>query len=181
VPVPLRRLFPSALDELPSPMQWPPRLSLPAIEVAIVMLRRGITGAVLDSGIQAHHPHFTLFDTLKVARPLVHRAFPPRRPDGTASSPLQDEFGHGTHIAGVIASGACQTARDGTVDCGRGCGRRLRPSYALYRCKDLPRHRAFAERTALTPMDCRDRVTELICVKHSSNAAGVPVQKGIEH
>jgi subtilisin family serine protease len=84
-----------------------------AAHAAFTALGHGITWAVLDSGIQADHPHFTPHDTLNVAPPLVHRSFLPRA-DGTLFSPVQDEFGHGTHVAGIIA-GAATTASNSLV------------------------------------------------------------------
>jgi serine protease AprX len=45
-----------------------------AAHAAFTALGQGITWAVLDSGIQADHPHFTQFATLKVAPPLMHQS-----------------------------------------------------------------------------------------------------------
>ena len=60
-----------------------------------------VVWAVLDSGVQGDHPHFRKHDTLKLEAPLRHRDFTVG-PDGL-ESPLVDEFGHGTHVAGIIA------------------------------------------------------------------------------
>lgn len=58
---------------------------------------RGIVWAVIDSGIQADHPHFALHNTLHGQVDEWHADF-----TGEAS-PLLDGFGHGTHVAGIIA------------------------------------------------------------------------------
>jgi subtilisin family serine protease len=72
----------------------------------------GIVWAVVDSGIDATHPHFNcagvgpnLTDEEVAAS---HRDFTPLlQPDGTVSEDpkpaLVDKFGHGTHVAGIIA------------------------------------------------------------------------------
>jgi serine protease AprX len=59
-----------------------------------------IVWAVLDSGIQADHAHFNSanFKNLDIADPLAHVDYTPLQ-NGAAI----DEFGHGTHVAGIIA------------------------------------------------------------------------------
>jgi serine protease AprX len=57
----------------------------------------GITWGVMDSGIQANHPHFKKYGNVDPTSTL-HRDF---TVDG--SGPLEDENGHGTHVAGIIA------------------------------------------------------------------------------
>jgi subtilisin family serine protease len=67
----------------------------------------GIVWAVLDSGIDATHPHFATHDTLTAsAVAKLHRDFTiPSSPDAKPS-PLADAYGHGTHVAGIIAGHA---------------------------------------------------------------------------
>lgn len=59
-----------------------------------------IVWAVLDSGVDENHPHFKLHDNLNLDAPLNgrSRSF---TVDGTSWN--QDAFGHGTHVAGIIA------------------------------------------------------------------------------
>ncbi len=59
----------------------------------------GITWAVLDTGIDALHPHFKLHSNIDPASPY-HADFT-GVPGGPR--PLLDEYGHGTHVAGIIA------------------------------------------------------------------------------
>jgi serine protease AprX len=62
---------------------------------------QGVVWAVLDSGVDESHPHFRKHSTLVLSAPLRHRDFtcgPTER-----EQPLVDEFGHGTHVAGIIA------------------------------------------------------------------------------
>ena len=58
-----------------------------------------ITWAVMDTGIDALHPHFRLHANIDVLSPW-HADF-----TGTAGEPqpLHDDYGHGTHVAGIIA------------------------------------------------------------------------------
>jgi subtilisin family serine protease len=56
-----------------------------------------IVWAVMDSGIDRNHPHFWTHKTLDVDLPLVHSDFT------GGGNPLQDGFGHGTHVGGIIA------------------------------------------------------------------------------
>ena len=62
---------------------------------------RSVVWAVLDSGVQGDHPHFKRHKTLELDAPLRHRDFTVAPSE--AESPLTDEFGHGTHVAGIIA------------------------------------------------------------------------------
>ena len=61
-------------------------------------LGEGIVWAVVDSGIDAKHPHFAEFENLRVPEPLVHTDF-----TGDSNDALTDAAGHGTHVAGIIA------------------------------------------------------------------------------
>ncbi len=74
----------------------------------------GICWAVIDSGIDGKHPHFgdpqvnptcSTLSHSSVAE--LHRDFTVPGPQSKASSisALTDKFGHGTHVAGIIAGG----------------------------------------------------------------------------
>jgi serine protease AprX len=67
----------------------------------------GITWAVMDSGIEAGHPHFARHKNLEVPAGW-HRDF---TIDG--SGPFDDQNGHGTHVAGIIAGEWCVAAAAG--------------------------------------------------------------------
>lgn len=54
---------------------------------------KGITWAVMDTGIHAEHPHFTNLNTINAG---LSRNF-------SSSDTLDDHEGHGTHVAGIIA------------------------------------------------------------------------------
>jgi serine protease AprX len=74
-------------------------------------LGQGIVWAVLDTGIDATHPHFVMHDNLDLERPLGPLDFTgENRPNG-------DPNGHGTHVAGIIAGEARSTTerRNGKV------------------------------------------------------------------
>ncbi|MEA2245362.1 MAG: serine protease AprX [Solirubrobacteraceae bacterium] len=68
-----------------------------AARISFSALGQDIVWAVLDSGIQADHPHFERFGNV-----LDDAALKPLDFTGTAS-PLEDRFGHGTHVAGILA------------------------------------------------------------------------------
>lgn len=75
-----------------------------AAHTAFTARGSGIVWAVVDSGIETGHPHFQIHQTLEVSPPVRHL-------DLTGGkSPLTDKFGHGTHVAGIIAGECIGTA-----------------------------------------------------------------------
>jgi Subtilase family len=71
-------------------------------------LGAGITWAVLDTGVVAKHPHFAAFSTIKAQFDCtVHGA--PR------AVPAIDNFGRGTHVAGIIACRYESTTESGRI------------------------------------------------------------------
>lgn len=54
---------------------------------------KGITWAVLDTGVRADHAHFVQYQTIDLARSK----------DFSNMNSLDDRNGHGTHVAGIIA------------------------------------------------------------------------------
>jgi subtilisin family serine protease len=96
---------------------WPDFPLQPLIDVSAVTIKavparlafdatgEGITWAIIDSGIDASHVHFTTYQTLTGPLADWHRDF-----SGTAwgkelGTALEDPFGHGTHVAGIVAGG----------------------------------------------------------------------------
>lgn len=67
----------------------------------------GVVWAVLDTGIDAAHPHFAAHHTLTAdAVKHLHRDFTIPSSPGAGRAPLTDPVGHGTHVAGIIAGEA---------------------------------------------------------------------------
>jgi subtilisin family serine protease len=58
---------------------------------------QGIVWAVMDTGIDVNHPHFTQHSNVALESPLEHMDF---TGEGKAG---EDPNGHGTHVAGIIA------------------------------------------------------------------------------
>jgi serine protease AprX len=73
-----------------------------AAHSAFAALGEGIVWAVLDSGIEPH-PHFDSYDTLEPPAGLAHRDFTADSPSDVDRADLRDPYGHGTHVAGIIA------------------------------------------------------------------------------
>ncbi|MGO8733017.1 MAG: S8 family peptidase [Terriglobia bacterium] len=63
---------------------------------------KGITWAVMDTGINADHPHFATSNTVNKT---LSRNF-------SSSATLDDQNGHGTHVAGIVA-GKCPPWEEG--------------------------------------------------------------------
>jgi serine protease AprX len=70
----------------------------------------GVIWGVIDSGIDGKHPHFSTYNTLDLdpkhaATPMQANSLKSvKHYDFTGeNAPLVDEYGHGTHVAGIIA------------------------------------------------------------------------------
>lgn len=77
-----------------------------AAHAAFGALGERIIWAVADSGVDAMHPHFETHHNLELDPPLMHRDFT-RSGDledkELEDSALKDPYGHGTHVAGIVA------------------------------------------------------------------------------
>jgi serine protease AprX len=77
-----------------------------AARIAFNARGRDIVWAVMDSGVDGAHPHFKTHKNLELREPIKHDTFV----DEDDSDPLVDDFGHGTHVAGIIAGCMLATA-----------------------------------------------------------------------
>jgi serine protease AprX len=68
-----------------------------AARISFSALAEDIVWVVMDSGIDRDHPHFARHKNLGLDPALEHLAFT------DTPGPFSDEFGHGTHVAGIIA------------------------------------------------------------------------------
>jgi subtilisin family serine protease len=83
-----------------------------AARVAFSALGSGIVWGVMDSGIDGLHPHFQTHATLDLTAPIQHRDFTVLRPED--ERPLEDPFGHGTHVGGILA-GEMMATKDAPI------------------------------------------------------------------
>jgi len=82
---------------------------------------RGVTIAILDSGISANHPDFA--GTNNKSRVIAAVDF-------TGSNATGDPYGHGTGVAGMAADSLCGAALQGAFECAS-CGARHERADAL--------------------------------------------------
>ena len=82
-----------------------------AAQTSFCAYGKDITWAVMDSGIDPNHPHFALHGNVDPASPL-HADFTDTSNVPKGGNPaLVDRFGHGTHVAGIVAG---EQLADGT-------------------------------------------------------------------
>ena len=87
------------------PLIWKsiPTVKADACQRAFATTGKDILWAVLDSGINPH-PHFKKHGNLKnLPSPVRHMDFTKDPPVAVNVEKLEDEYGHGTHVAGIIA------------------------------------------------------------------------------
>jgi serine protease AprX len=94
---------------------------------------RNIVWAVFDSGIDGTHPHFAKYRNLELPSGLKHMDFTGRELKQIADlTELTDDYGHGTHVAGIIA---------GELDCavaGKSLSRQKDPDGVIkYKLNDI--------------------------------------------
>lgn len=79
-----------------------PTVQADAAHTSFNAFGEGIVWAVIDSGVE-RHPHFEKHQNLLLPDGLSHRDYRGTVPIDVAINGLVDEFGHGTHVAGIIA------------------------------------------------------------------------------
>jgi serine protease AprX len=77
-------------------------------------LGKDIVWAVVDTGIDATHPHFARHANLSLVGALRHRCFiAPKVSDAESEKlALEDAMGHGTHVAGILAGEVAVISND---------------------------------------------------------------------
>jgi serine protease AprX len=92
-------------DFLIKPLIWKsvPTVKADACQRAFAASGKDILWAVLDSGIEKH-PHFDKHKNLEdLPSPVKHMDFTVDPPLDVDAKDLKDDYGHGTHVAGIIA------------------------------------------------------------------------------
>jgi subtilisin family serine protease len=132
----------------------------------------GLVWGVLDSGIDATHPHFAAHDTLTApAVSKLHRDFTIPSTPGAKPSPLTDAYGHGTHVAGIIAGQAPLDTKA------------LRIAHNEPTAQDLPQWvlRTLAEGSALSGVAPKANLVSLKVLDDSGNTPSSVVIQAIDY
>lgn len=131
-----------------------------AARVSFSATGKGMVWAVIDSGIDGAHEHFQQHENLIVQPPLRHADF--TLSDGSSpflDSPT-DDFGHGTHVAGIIAGEIGGLSRDSEHDLtavSRARDNRGREDYASWRIRRVSGIAPHCKLLSLKVLDERGR------------------------
>jgi len=94
------RIWPDNVVERQNSFTSLPTIKVDAARNSFGCTGRGIVWAVIDSGIDGNHAHFAAHHNLVDLPPnVMHTDFV----NTAKPEPLVDGFGHGTHVAGIIA------------------------------------------------------------------------------
>jgi subtilisin family serine protease len=108
--------------------------------------------AVVDSGIDEEHPHFKLHGNCVEDPSLRHRDF--TVVGDAPEQPLEDEYGHGTHVAGIIAGELEGTEQEPLYGVTR---YRDKDGEVAHQLEELPRMAGMAPRCRLLSLKVLDK------------------------
>jgi subtilisin family serine protease len=135
-----------------------------------------VVWAVIDSGIDGEHPHFATHDNLGGDIAKLHRDF--TKDDPTLEGALVDPYGHGTHVAGIIAGALC---KPGAADAGRPlyAGQRVAISDDSTQERVEPRQKPDA--TRITGVAPRCKVISLRVLNDQGRIRSTDVLRALEY
>jgi subtilisin family serine protease len=157
-----------------------------AAERAYAASGRGIVWAVVDSGIDAEHPHFAGLDLRGTDVGSLHRDFTKDDPADNEGA-LVDDFGHGTHVAGIIAGSLAEEDRWEKTDNEPSTPRRDR--LKVYQNVQDPHHPKFGTtndrtvdaRTTLRGMAPEAQLVSLKVLGGSGTGSSMNVVRALEY